>query len=228
MTSLYSEKGSKRPRPSGNTGSAATLPRKAKAARTLGGSDTAGGAPSGAAEEEQPSTTEDGQPSVVVEQPEVAEGAQSSAIEGDNSRVDPEPIPSSKRCNTTTHFRADNTRRRSGRRRGEQEPPGEPVPKPKPQPAAPRPNPPASAVATRWDTEMGGMSLDHVDIFMDICNSLSSALGRRLLFMRTPDSDLVSEVNCQLGKVRFHLFSSKCGWFDNDLSNLALQYPPGV
>lgn len=177
MTSLYAQRSTaKRARPSGDaTSSAGDSARRSKSVKTATRIHAA------------------------------AEDDEATVVEGgsDDRDGDYAPEPSESPDNSTVHFREDNTRRRSGRRKGDQQPspPTEHDAAVKPVPKGPTLNKPASEVVTRWSTESGGLSLAHVDVFVDTCNSLSFALGRRLLFMRTPDSDLIKEVNCELAKV---------------------------
>lgn len=176
MTSLYDDKGPKGKKLKRPRPSEPANPGpRRKAARTTESQATAGGDPS-----------------------TVIEGGDDDSDDGHEAESP------TRRINPTTHFRKDSTRRRPGRKHDDQQPPA-PEEEPTPQPKAPPQNVMASEVSTRWNTEMGGMSIEHIDTFIDLCNSLSSTLGRRLLFMRTPDSDLAYEVHCQLGKVRITL-----------------------
>lgn len=53
----------------------------------------------------------------------------------------------------------------------------------------------AFKVETRWYSDIGGLGVADLDNFLDLCNILSAKLGRRILFMRTPGSELAKEVD---------------------------------
>lgn len=64
--------------------------------------------------------------------------------------------------------------------------------------------PVAVRTVTKWGADSGDVASADVDIFVDMFNLLSLNLGRRLLFLRSPDSDLINEVNRQWPHVSFH------------------------
>lgn len=86
--------------------------------------------------------------------------------------------------------------------RGSPPPTSPPSPAPKDNPTSSRPGQPSRTSATpttvtQWTKDSGEISLEDIDIFVDLFNTLSTKLGRRLLFLRSPDSDLIDEVNRQ-------------------------------
>lgn len=54
---------------------------------------------------------------------------------------------------------------------------------------------------TQWDGRGGGLGYSDIDILLDLLNCLSTRLARKILFMRTPSSDLHRLVKSQWYKV---------------------------
>lgn len=66
---------------------------------------------------------------------------------------------------------------------------------------------------TKWEGDSEKISLVDVDVHVDMFNALSTTLATRILFLRSPGSDLIDEVNRQWAEVSRFLLDARIFWF---------------